>query len=59
MVALALLAAGGGCRPPAQEVEAACQAAERGDLEKLKALFETNHRLVGTADTNGQTLLHL
>ena len=55
---LLLLVGGGACQPSAQQTKALVDAAQRGDLEQVKALLQGNPHLVFSKDTNGMTALH-
>jgi len=54
-----LLLGGGGCQPSAEQTKAFHAAANRGDLEQVKALLKSEPKLVFSKDTNGMTALHL
>ena len=56
---LLLLVGGGACQPSAQHTKAFLDAANRGDLEQVKALLKGNPNLVFRKDTIGMTALHL
>jgi ankyrin repeat protein len=56
---LLLLVGGGSCQPSAQHTKAFLDAAQLGDLEKVKALLNNNSDLLFSKDTIGMTALHL